>query len=90
MNEQKLEVLEQTSLPRILVYLKKKGKASRTDLRNNIHASQGAIYNALRLLVENNLIEENMPSGYERRKEVNLTEKGNKVVSILEKLEGLL
>jgi hypothetical protein len=39
-NEKSLCILEQTSLPRILVYLLK-GSASQTDLNNNISASQG-------------------------------------------------
>jgi DNA-binding MarR family transcriptional regulator len=87
--EEKLRVLEQTSLPRILVYLLK-GSASQTDLNNNISASQAATYRALSILEKNGLIAISLPEGFSRRKDISLTEKGKRLAQALEKLEALL
>lgn len=88
--KEKLKFLEQTTLPRILIYLLETEKASRTDLVRNIQGSQGAIYNALPILLEKGLIEEKTSEGFPRRINIWLTEKGKKVatplISILESL----
>jgi DNA-binding MarR family transcriptional regulator len=76
MDKPKITILEQTSLPRILVYLKDHKKASRTDLKEGIDASQQPIYRALGLLYGAKLIEELTPEGSPRRKDVQLTAKG--------------
>jgi DNA-binding MarR family transcriptional regulator len=86
----KIEALEQTTLPRIMIYLYREKKASRTDLRNGIKGSQAAIYKALPLLKENGLIEEGKPSGFSRRIDIWLTEKGKKVAEKLIELEKIL
>jgi DNA-binding MarR family transcriptional regulator len=90
MEKPKLTILEQTALPRILVFLKNHKKGSRTELKNNIQASQQAIYNALHLLEREELIEEATPEGSPRRKDVFLTQKGQRIAEALEKLEGML
>ncbi len=90
MDKPKLAILEQTSLPRMLVYLKNKKVASRTELKRDIQASQQPIYKALAILYEAKLIEELTPEGSPRRKDVILTNKGKQVAEALEKLEELL
>lgn len=87
---EKVAILEQTSLPRIVLFLNKNKKAHRVLLKQGIHASQSAIYRALDILKENELIDETEPSGFMRRKEVWLTEKGKSIAGVLEKLEALL
>ncbi len=89
MEKPEITILEQTSLPRILVYLKDHKKASRTELRDGIKASQQAIYRALSLLYGAKLIEELTPEGSPRRKDVVLTTKGQKIADALEKMEEL-
>jgi len=88
--KKKLAILEQTTLPRILVLLLGKQKASRTDLRNSVDGSQAAIYNAIELLSQNGLIVESMPKGSARRIDITLTPKGRHIAEILEKVEELL
>lgn len=90
MNESNITLLEQTSLPRIILYLKQNSKASRTDLKTGVHASQQAIYRALDMLNKAKLIQELTPEGSPRRKEVVLTSKGQRIAETLEKLEELL
>jgi len=90
MDKPKLTILEQTALPRILVYLKTQKKASRTDLKNNIQASQQPIYRSLQMLYDTKLIEEVKAEGSPRRKDVVLTPKGHRLAEALEKLEELL
>ncbi|RLG40324.1 MAG: conjugal transfer protein [Thermoproteota archaeon] len=85
-----LDALEQTALPRILVYLLKKGKASRTDLKNNIDASQQAIYNSLPILKRYGLIEEISETVFPRRKLITLTDKGQRVAEHLVEIEKIL
>ena len=89
LNENKLEILEQTSLPRILVYLLKHS-VSQTDLNNGIDASQGAKYKALDMLKEGDYITIIAPSGSLRRKDISLTEKGRHVAEALKRLNELL
>jgi len=86
----KLNALEQTALPRILVYLLRKGKASRTDLKNNIDASQQAIYNSLPILKKHELIEETTEASFPRRKLITLTDKGRRVAEYLVGIEKIL
>lgn len=86
----KLEVLEQTSLPRIIVHLHGVGKASITDLRHDIRACQSAIYKALALLKKNGLIAEERVPGFSRRRDFKLTEKGLEVAGILIELQKAL
>jgi DNA-binding HxlR family transcriptional regulator len=85
-----LEALEQTSLPRILTYLLRVKRASRSDLKNNIRASQQAIYNALPILLRNGLIEERQSDTFPFRIEVTLTEKGRRVAALLAEIEKIM
>jgi len=89
LNEEKLKILEQTSLPRILVYLLKHS-ASQTDLNNDIDASQAATYKALDLLTKAEYITIIAASGTARRKDISLTEKGKHVAEGLKRLKELL
>ena len=89
LQKDKLSILEQTSLPRILVYLLR-GSASQTDLNNNISASQVAIYHALDKLQKDGFIKIVLPEGFQRRKDISLTEKGRPVAEALQQLENLL
>lgn len=88
-HKEKLEILEQTSLPRILVYLLK-GSVSQTDLNKDISASQGAIYKALDILEQHGFIIITPPSGVRRRKDVALTDKGKRLAEALQQFEELL
>ena len=83
MRRETLKILEQTTLPRILVYLLEKGKASRTDLVHDIKGSQRAIYNSLPILKKTGLIEQHTAKGFPRRKDIWLTEKGKRVANLL-------
>jgi len=89
-NEEKLEFLEQTTAPRIIVYLKQKEKASISEIFKSVHGSQSAKYSALKLLTENKIIEQSPPQGRARRLDISLTEKGKKVADCLTKIEQLL
>lgn len=88
--EEKAAIFEQTALPRVILYLKVKGKASRSDLKNSIQASQLAIYNALDILSREQIIEELPLTKGLNRIDVALTEKGKKIAEVLEVLEKLL
>ncbi len=90
MNKKKLEILEQTTAPRIILYLSKKEKASITEIFGNVHGSQGAKYSALKILNENKIIEQSLPQSRTRRIDISLTEKGKKVADCLIKIEQLL
>jgi DNA-binding MarR family transcriptional regulator len=85
-----LKFLEQTTLPRIMVYLLEKNKASRSDLIHNIQGSQRAIYNALPILKKNRFISEKTSDGFPRRKDVWLTDRGKTVAKSLAKLTEFL
>jgi len=87
---EKLRLLEQRSLPRIITYLKHKKTACRSDLKRDINASQQAIYNALAPLMKHGLIKDVVVKGSPRRKDVSLTKKGRDVAELLEKLGELL
>jgi DNA-binding MarR family transcriptional regulator len=89
-NKEKLAVLEQTTAPRIIVYLKEKEKASISDIFKNVQGSQTAKYSALKLLNENKLTEQSPPEKRTRRLDVSLTEKGKQVADYLIKIEKLL
>ena len=84
------KILEQTSLPRILEYLLEKHKASRTDLKNNIEASQQAIYNALPLLKNNGLVKETKGKDFPYKVEIELTEKGRKIAEHISEISKLV
>ena len=88
--EEKLRILEQTSLPRILVYLLNKGSASQTDLNNRISGSQSPKYKALSMLEKDGFVKITLPEGFLRRKDIKLTDKGKRVAEALKALEGLL
>lgn len=92
MNSEKLKITEQTTAPRILVFLKLKGEASTMEIMNqkNIQGNQTTKYTALRLLKENELITQSLPQGQFRRVDYGLTEKGKKVADCLNELERLL
>jgi len=85
-----LKFLEQTTLPRIMVYLLEKDKASRTDLIHDIQGSQRAIYNALPILKEMKFIDEKVSEGFPRRIDVWLTERGKMVAKLLSDLIKIL
>ncbi len=89
-NKEKLAILEQTTAPRIIVYLKEKQKASISEIFSNVQGSQGAKYSALKLLSENGLTEQSPPERRTRRLDVSLTEKGRQVADYLVKIEQLL
>jgi len=89
-NKEKLTVLEQTTAPRIIVYLKEKEKASISEIFDNVQGSQGAKYSALKLLSENGLTDQSEPERRTRRLDVSLTEKGKQVADYLIKIEKLL
>ena len=88
--EEKLSILEQTSLPRILVYLLNKGSASQTDLNNEISGSQSPKYKALDILEEGDFIKITLPEGFLRRKDIKLTDKGKRLTEALKEMEKLL
>ena len=90
MNREKLKFLEQTTLPRILVYLLEKGKASRSDLVREIKGSQRAIYNSFPILKEMKMIEEKTSNGFPRRKDIWLTARGKEVAVRLHDLMKFL
>ena len=92
MNENiaKLVILEQTALARILVFLKYKKVACRSELINGVRVSQQAVYNAVPKLLAQNLIKPVHPKGSPRRKDVVLTEKGIKLADALEQLLEIL
>ena len=73
-----------------MVYLLRKRKASRTDLKNDIDASQQAIYNSLPTLKKCGLINEISEEVFPRRKLITLTEKGVKVAEHLAEIEKIL
>jgi DNA-binding HxlR family transcriptional regulator len=87
---ERIAELEQTSALRMLLFLNKVGKAGRFDLILGVKASQTAIYNALRNLLKVGLIRQIKPVGYPYRKDVELTERGRKVVEYLIEIEKLL
>ena len=76
-HESKLSDLEQTTLLRIVIYLSIKERASISDMKNDIKASQDAIYRARNCLKKHKLIEKGLPQGSARRIDYWLTEKGN-------------
>lgn len=82
--------LEQTSALRILLYLLEKGKASRTNLRENIAASISAIYNALPKLKNLGLIREEGRKTFPFTVHVLLTPKGRKVAEQLALINKIL
>jgi DNA-binding MarR family transcriptional regulator len=90
LNEEKLEFLEQTTAPRIIVYLKEKEKASISEIFKSVRGSQSAKYSALKLLSENKIIKQSPPQGRARRLDISLTEKGKKVADCLIKIVQLL
>jgi len=85
-----LSKLEQTAAMRILVLLNRKGKASRTQLRQQIDASIDAIYNAIAKLKDLGLINERGKEKFPFTVEVSLTEKGKKAAELAAKLERVL
>jgi len=82
--------LEQTTALRILIYLLKRGTASRTDLRKDIDASVAAIYNALPKLRKLGLIKEEGKGSFPFTIHVSLTEKGQKVAEHIAEIERIL
>ena len=92
MNQEKLKIMEQTTAPRILAFLKEKGTASIMEIMDNrnIQGSPSTKYAALALLSKNNLITQTLPQGQSRRIDNSLTEKGKKVADCLSELEKLL
>ncbi len=89
-NKTKLDFLEQTTAPRIIVYLKEKEKASISEIFKSVQGSQSAKYSALKLLNENKIIEQSPPQRRTRRIEISLTEKGKKVAEHLIAIEQIL
>ncbi|MCX8181648.1 MAG: helix-turn-helix transcriptional regulator [Candidatus Methanomethyliaceae archaeon] len=85
-----LELLEQTSACRVLVYLSRNNKSAVSDILNKGDFSQTSLYNALRKLKDAGLIQEELENEFPRRRLISLTEKGRKVAEKLEEIEGAI
>ncbi|MEM2079418.1 MAG: helix-turn-helix transcriptional regulator [Nitrososphaerota archaeon] len=85
-----LELLEQTSACRVLVYLSKNDKCTVSDILNKGDFSQTSLYNALRKLKDAGLIQEELEKEFPRRRLISLTDKGRKVAEKLEEIEQIL
>ena len=85
-----LHDFEKTAALQILVYLIKRGEASRTDLRENIEAAMETIYSALIVLSRLKLVEEKKSNRFPFIKQVYLTDKGRKVAEYLVDIEKIL
>lgn len=85
-----LDLLEQTSACRVLVYLLKSKSSTVSDILNKGNFSQTSLYNALRKLKDAGLIQEELEQEFPRRRLISLTEKGRKVAEKLEEIEGIL
>lgn len=86
----KLDILKQTALPGILVFLKHKKRACRSELIRGVGFSQQATYNAVDKLLNYKLIKPITPEGSPRRKDVVLTDAGLRLAIELEKLFEVL
>ena len=86
----KIKVLEQTSAPRILLYLLGQRRAMRKELRDRINASQPAIYRAIAVLLESGLAREVKEDHFPYRIWLELTDKGRKVAELLSQIEEVL
>ena len=86
----KIKVLEQTSAPRILLYLLGQERAMRKELRDRINASQPAIYRAIRLLIDAGLAMEVKEDRFPYRIWLELTDKGRRVAELLSQIEEVL
>ena len=82
-----LELLEQTSACRALVYLLKNNRSTISEILNKGDFSQTSLYNALRKLRDAGLIQEELEQEFPRRRLISLTEKGKKVAEKLEEIE---
>lgn len=82
-----LEILEQTSACRVLVYLLNNPSVPVSEVMNKGDFSQTSLYNALRKLKDAGLIEEKMEATFPRRRLISLTEKGMTVAKKLEEIE---
>ena len=83
--------LEKRGVIEVLLYLREKGKASRTDLRDNVEPVLETIYKTtLPTLKRLSLIQEKKKRKFPFTVEIFLTEKGKKVAEKLSEIEGLL
>lgn len=85
-----LDLLEQKSACRVLVYLLENDSSTISDILNKGDFSQTSLYNALRKLKDADLIQEELEKEFPRRRLISLTEKGKKVAEKLEEIEKLL
>lgn len=74
-----IEILEQTSSPRVLLFLLENKVGNISILKNEIKASQGAIYNALKILEEANLILDEKSKNPPFERIIRITEEGEKI-----------
>lgn len=86
-----IEILNLVGVRKILIYLLDKNeKSCISDLKNNAGISQDAIYKALPVLQNYDLIEEKDAEGFSRRHDVWLNSKGKKVAKLLCEMEKAL
>ena len=87
-----LRVLEQTGAPEILIFLLEKENSRLTDVLIFLRSKrigQSAMYNALKLLKENKLIED-IITDYPRSRILKITEKGRRVAEKLLEIKQIL
>jgi DNA-binding MarR family transcriptional regulator len=85
-----LEVFEQRSACRLLVYLFRKGASPVSDIITKGDFSQTSLYNAFRKLEKADLIKEAVEGTFPRRRLISLTEKGRKVARLMEEAEKIV
>ena len=85
-----LELLEQTSALRVMVYLLKNDHSTVSEILSKGDFSQTSLYNALRKLKDAGLIEERLEETFPRRRLISLTKVGNEVAKKLEEIECIL
>lgn len=87
-----LRVLEQTGSPEILLYLLEKEQGRVTDILiflRSLRIGQSAMYNALKILKECNLIDD-IVSEYPKTRLIKITEKGRRVAEKILEIKEIL
>jgi len=75
----------------ILLYLRDKKVATRTDLRENISSSLDAMYSAIPILIDLGLVRQRKQSErFPFQVEIELTDKGRRVAEHLAEIEKIL
>ena len=85
-----LHIFDQTSLARIIAYLSGGKRASITDLKRDIGASQSAIYKAIPILLEYNLVLQSRFTIRPYTLETWLTPKGEQIAQLLIQINQIL